>query len=145
MFSFKLLYQRCFCMLIALAFSCLGVSNVFAQTNHLQMQKHSAETLVSEHKHAIDKKQKLMAEMLEHCSTHSPTASNKTTTPTSHHAGCLDCQLMHCQSLNYALAEPSVSLGLQYIQQEQENSILPDYTSQLLIGHWQQILRPPKA
>ncbi|WP_343598321.1 hypothetical protein [Acinetobacter sp.] len=147
MVNSKQLYQRCICMLIALAFSCLSVSNVFAQANHIQMQDATVTgSNATKHQYMTHQKQRLAAEMAEHCShVHSPAPSKVTTTQMLHHAGCLDCQFMHCQTLNYALTEPSVSIELQHILQEKEMSKLPDYTSQVLIGHWQQILRPPRA
>ena len=57
---------------------------------------------------------------------------------------CQDCAQLHCQSLNSVLhvqVPELIPTCSTYICQH----LLPVYQAQHLLGHWQQILRPPKA
>lgn len=57
---------------------------------------------------------------------------------------CQDCAQLHCQSLNSVLNVQVPEL-IQPIALTSVNILLPAYHAQHLLGHWQQILRPPKA
>ncbi|MDO5542923.1 MAG: hypothetical protein Q4F77_06395 [Acinetobacter sp.] len=57
---------------------------------------------------------------------------------------CQDCAQLHCQSLNSVLNVQVPEL-IQPIALTSVNIVLPVYQAQHLLGHWQQILRPPKA
>ncbi len=57
---------------------------------------------------------------------------------------CQDCVQLHCQSLNSVLHVQVPELT-QLVALTSVNILLPAYHAQHLLGHWQQILRPPKA
>ena len=57
---------------------------------------------------------------------------------------CQDCAQLHCQSLNSVLNVQVPEL-IQPVALSSVNILLPAYQAQHLLGHWQQILRPPKA
>ena len=57
---------------------------------------------------------------------------------------CQDCAQLHCQSLNSVLNVQVPEL-IQPIALTSVNILLPAYQAQHLLGHWQQISRPPKA
>lgn len=57
---------------------------------------------------------------------------------------CQDCVQLHCQSLNSVLNVQVPELT-QPAALTSVNILLPAYHAQHLLGHWQQILRPPKA
>lgn len=72
----------------------------------------------------------------EHCQSKSIQFNSK--------AQCADCALWHCQLASVSLEMHAVELNLPefYVFSEQ-----PDiaFTAQYLPGHWQELLRPPKA
>lgn len=57
---------------------------------------------------------------------------------------CQDCAQLHCQSLSTVLNVQLPEL-MQPAEHTPANILLPAYKAQHLLGHWQQILRPPKA
>ena len=57
---------------------------------------------------------------------------------------CQDGVQLHCQSLNSVLNVQVPEL-IQPVALSSVNILLPAYQAQHLLGHWQQILRPPKA
>ncbi|WP_227515224.1 hypothetical protein [Acinetobacter towneri] len=57
---------------------------------------------------------------------------------------CQDCVQLHCQNLNSVLHVQVPEL-IQPVALSSVNILLPAYHAQHLLGHWQQILRPPKA
>lgn len=72
----------------------------------------------------------------EHCQTNpAPMGSNMQ---------CADCALWHCQIASLSLEMHAVQFSLPELKlaSEQPNII---YTAQYLPGHWQELLRPPKA
>lgn len=60
------------------------------------------------------------------------------------HADCQNCALFSCQSLIVWLNTDIPKLSVPQDNLEQ-NSLQIDYQAQHLVGHWQEILRPPKA
>ncbi|MEB3768088.1 hypothetical protein [Acinetobacter sp. MD2] len=132
--SVQSFFQRYLCFLVAFALSCLSVSNVLAQSKHMDM---SAMDMPIQHT------SQLMNGM-GHCTKMQMDDAKTSSLPPIHQSNCSDCQLIHCQSLNYAVAEP-LALVLQPILKEKQRSPLPELHTQVIAGYWQQILRPPKA
>ncbi|MEB3753629.1 hypothetical protein [Acinetobacter sp. MD2(2019)] len=144
---FKSLLQSAVRLLIAFAFGCFSVLNAFAQSNHPAMQNSKTATPLTQMHHASPMPPQQMTHAMADCAHHhSDTNLHITkTVPTTHPQGCFDCQLMHCQTLNYALLEPSINLTTHAIIQEKALVLQPDAMSHVLAGYWQEILRPPRA
>lgn len=78
----------------------------------------------------------LVAQASEHCQTNpAPMGSNMQ---------CADCALWHCQIASVSLEMHAVQFSLPELKLASEQPNIT-YTAQYLPGHWQELLRPPKA
>ncbi len=81
-------------------------------------------------------KMQLAAQASEHCQTNpAPMGSNMQ---------CADCALWHCQIASLSLEMHAVQFSLPELKLASEQPNIT-YTAQYLPGHWQELLRPPKA
>ena len=144
-------------MVFAIGWSSVSIASaktmqIGMQISHLSMQmqpssesvKQSADTMAQ---HCLDQQQRSS-------SHHAPTETSphknidclssqiSTASEQSHH--CQDCNLLLCQSLLVWLQQQPFDF-----QNNQLSTIaavtVSQYHAQHLIGHWQEILRPPKA
>jgi uncharacterized membrane protein len=77
-----------------------------------------------------------VAQASEHCQTNpAPMGSNMQ---------CADCALWHCQIASVSLEMHAVQFSLPELKLASEQPNIT-YTAQYLPGHWQELLRPPKA
>lgn len=60
------------------------------------------------------------------------------------YAKCHECSPLHCQSISSSL-DTAVIAVFQPLSERQQYSQHSNYLAQHLSGHWQDILRPPKA
>lgn len=60
------------------------------------------------------------------------------------HAKCHECSPLHCQSISSSL-DTAVIVAFQPLSERQQYLQHSNYLAQHLLGHWQDILRPPKA
>lgn len=81
-------------------------------------------------------KMQLAAQASKHCQTNpAPMGSNMQ---------CADCALWHCQIASLSLEMHAVQFSLPELKLASEQPNIT-YTAQYLPGHWQELLRPPKA
>ena len=60
------------------------------------------------------------------------------------HQNCFDCSSMLCQTIVLGMTVPAFVLSAPLID-DKNNNMFSSYQAQHLAGHWQEILRPPKA
>ena len=77
-----------------------------------------------------------VAQASEHCQTN--------TAPMGSNMQCADCALWHCQIASLSLEMHAVQFSLPELKLASEQPNIT-YTAQYLPGHWQELLRPPKA
>lgn len=126
-----------FRLLLACAIGGLTVAN--ASMSHMNMQSNPVVKNASKHMHQHTAKD---VDSSAHCQQQEDDCFDLNVS--SHHAGCADCQTLHCQSLNCTLIEYQPMSALLF--NSYDPVLAQDLTtSSLLTGYWQQILRPPKS
>lgn len=138
----KTLFSQSFILLIICCIGWMGIANASVQNMHWNMSMTMpSDTRMSSAMHhmSADCHQSDMPpmQMNDNCQqTHS--------SPHQQHLNCLDCQILHCQTINADLPQASLHLN-EPPRHELEVRHYDAQTSVDLTGHWQEILRPPKA
>lgn len=117
--------------------------------DHLTQMKSSADHI----DHAQVSQQDQSSRLNRHCQHDQATAVTHTTNMDvqsmdhaqhQQHAKCHECSPLHCQSISSSL-DTAVIAVFQPLSERQQYLQHSNYLAQHLSGHWQDILRPPKA
>ena len=148
-------------MVFAIGWSGVSVASVNTMQISMQIQHQQAKNqqkLNSENgNHAQMMQHMSVQEMKQHCADLAEQAQNKDTVQSLtdchnqliqsqqvQHSDCQNCALFSCQSsiVWFNTDIPKLSVPQDTLEQ---NSLQIHYQAQHLAGHWQEILRPPKA
>lgn len=150
-------------MVFAIGWSSVSIASVNAMQIKMQMQHQQTQNQSNTHQRQSSMLGMSLQEMNNHCidlqqavtqdAHHNPAQHMQALkdchtqliqTQHAQQADCQDCALFFCQSSIVwfnadlpKLVEPPVNL--------EKNSLKIHYQAQHLVGHWQEILRPPKA
>lgn len=125
-------FQLALRLLIAFAIGCFGMVNAKMQVAYIDIEKN--------HEMSMQHHEMMQA----HCADEEmPQQMAKQ--PHKHTVGCIDCQILHCQNINYALADHEAVLQPLSTHIKILESPPIEYYSATLSGHLQKILRPPRV
>lgn len=120
-------------LLIAFAIGCFGVVNAKMQVAYIDIEKNE-EISMSHH------------EMMQtHCMDSDDGFEKNPKQSHQHKIGCIDCQILHCQNINYVFADHKAVVNPLFANETLIEPPSLDYHSVPLSGHLQEILRPPRV
>lgn len=150
-------------MVFAIGWGGVSIASVNAMQINMQMQHEQAEHQSTSHQRQSSTLGMSVQDMKNHCiDVQQATAQDTQHNPAQHmqalkdchtqliqtqhaqHADCQDCALFFCQS---SIVWFNADLPKLIAPQDnlEKNGLQSHYQAQHLVGHWQEILRPPKA
>lgn len=120
-------------LLIAFAIGCFGVVNAKMQVAYIDIEKNEK---ISMSHHEM---------MQTHCMDSDDGFEKNPKQSHQHKIGCIDCQILHCQNINYAFANHKAVVNPLFANETLIEPPSLDYHSVPLSGYLQEILRPPRV